>query len=234
MKVAAIEATMTEAYVPERTNIAVQPADADTFAPQLLATASLTFGLLNRMPAESATMAETAVPHGAEKTFPPFDTDYFAPQLVWLLITFGFLYLVMWKIALPRIATVLEERHDRIADDLDRAEELKAQTEQAFAAYEKALADARTRAHSIAAETHAEIMAEVDAQRAETDRRIEARMQEAERQIHATKTAALAHVRDVATEAASIIVERLLGSAPDANAVGSAVEAELGHTKAAE
>lgn len=180
------------------------------------------------------TFEEIGAPESAESTFPPFDAEYFAPQLVWLALTFGFLYFVMSRIALPRIANVLEERHDRIADDLDKAEELKAQTEEAIATYEKALADARAKAHAIAEETHTEIMAEVEAQRAETDRQIDAKLQEAERQIEATKTAALAHVRDVATDTAGIIVERLLGTAPDAKAVGSAVEAELGHTKAAE
>ena len=180
------------------------------------------------------TLGEPGVPEESKGTFPPFDTDYFAPQLIWLAITFTALYMMMSRVALPRIATVLEERHDRIADDLDKAEELKAQTDKAIASYEKALADARAKAHAIAAETHAEIMAEVEAQRAETDHQIETRLQEAEKQIHATKTAALAHVRDVATETAGIIVEHLLGSAPDARAVGSAVEAELGQTKAAE
>ncbi|MFP3944149.1 MAG: F0F1 ATP synthase subunit B' [Alphaproteobacteria bacterium] len=184
--------------------------------------------------ANTETLIEPGTPEGTKDTFPPFDTDTFAPQLVWLAITFGFLYMMMSRFALPRIAAVLEERHDRIADDLDKAEELKGQTEQAIAAYEKSLADARAKAHAIAAETHAEIMAEVEAQRAETDRQINAKLAEAEKQIHATKTAALAHVRDVATDTAGIIVERLLGSAPDAKAVGSAVEAELGHTKAAE
>lgn len=181
-------------------------------------------------------ITETGMPHDgpAERAFPPFDPSTFAPQLVWLVITFGFLYVMMSRVALPRIANVLEERHDRIADDLDKAEELKIQSEEAIAAYEKALAEARARARTIAAETHAEVMAEIEAQRTETDRQLDERLQEADKRIDAMKTAALAHVRDVATDAAGVIVERLLGSAPDANSVSGAIDQALGHNRAAE
>jgi F-type H+-transporting ATPase subunit b len=179
---------------------------------------------------------ETGVPNEghAEKVFPPFDPSTFAPQLVWLAITFGFLYVMMSRVALPRIANVLEERHDRIADDLDKAEELKTQSEEAIAAYEKALASARSRAHAIAAETHADVMAEIEAQRADTGHQLKERLQEADKRIDAMKTAALAHVREVATDAAGVIVERLLGSAPDATSVSGAIDQALGRNRAAE
>ena len=84
---------------------------------------------------------------------PQLDFGDYAPQLVWLAITFGIMYLLMARVALPRIATVLEERRDRIANDLAQADQLRRETDQAIAAYEKALADAKARANAIAQET---------------------------------------------------------------------------------
>jgi F-type H+-transporting ATPase subunit b len=77
---------------------------------------------------------------------PQLEIADFAPQLIWLTITFVTLYLVMARIALPRIGAVIEERRDRIADDLDQAEQLKQKTEKAIAAYEQALAQSRAEA----------------------------------------------------------------------------------------
>jgi len=61
------------------------------------------------------------------------------PQLIWLLITFGILYLLMVYVALPRIGGVIEARAARIAKDLATADSLRRETEEAIAAYERAL-----------------------------------------------------------------------------------------------
>ena len=85
-----------------------------------------------------------------EGTFPPFDPTFFASQLLWLAITFTALYLLMSRVIIPRIGGILEDRRDRIARDLDQAERLKQQSEEAVASYERALAEARSRAQKIA------------------------------------------------------------------------------------
>jgi F-type H+-transporting ATPase subunit b len=84
----------------------------------------------------------------ASGTFPPFDTSTFASQLLWLVIAFGITYYVISKIAGPRISGILEDRHDRIASDIAEAERLKRETDEAMETYEKALADARSRAQA--------------------------------------------------------------------------------------
>ena len=81
---------------------------------------------------------------------PQFDPDTFAPQLIWLAITFIGLYFVMARMALPRIGNAIEHRRDRIANDLDQAQALKEATDRAIASYEERLAEARSRAHSLA------------------------------------------------------------------------------------
>jgi len=92
--------------------------------------------------AEPSAHTEHPAGHGA---FPPFQSEHFPSQLMWLVVSFVLLYVLMSKVALPRIGSIFAERSRRIGDDLKAAERLKEQSDAAHAAYEKALADARAR-----------------------------------------------------------------------------------------
>jgi F-type H+-transporting ATPase subunit b len=148
-----------------------------------------------------------------------------APQLIWLAITFGILYLLMKWVALPRIGGVIEMRRDHIAGDLESAERLRHETEEAIAAYEQALAEAKAKAHAIAQEARNKLKDEVAAERAGLDRELAAKATEAENRIHAAKTSALKDVNAVAADTAAAIVQRLIGVAPAKPDLASAVAA---------
>jgi F-type H+-transporting ATPase subunit b len=161
-----------------------------------------------------AQKAGTAVPEGGghAKVFPPLDPGTFAPQLVWLALTFGLLYLILKRVALPRVGEVIEERRERIKRDLEQAEKLKADTEAALSEYEQALSEARGKANAIAKSKRDKLTAEVDKERAKVEAEIAARLTEAERRIADTKARALAGVGDIASEVAGAIVSRLIGA----------------------
>lgn len=158
---------------------------------------------------------------------PQLDFATFAPQLIWLAITFSVLYIIMSRVALPRIATVIEERRDRIADDLDTAAQLKRDTEDAITSYETALAEARAKAHTIAQETRDRLSAETDGHRADLEAQLASRIADAEKRIAATKENALGNVREVAVDVADTIVGQLLDGTSDRAAAERAVDAEL-------
>src|SRR5512134_2245309 len=123
---------------------------------------------------------------------PQFNPEFYPSQIFWLAISFGLLYWILSRVALPRIGEVIEERRDRIQRDLDTAERLKADTEKALADYEKALADARGNANAMAREMRAKLSAEVDNERGRVESQIAAKIGEAEKRIAATKEKALA------------------------------------------
>ena len=154
---------------------------------------------------------------GGHNKFPPFDPNTFAPQLVWLVITFVALYLIMSRTALPRVASVLAERRERIQRDLAEAERLKAETDKALAAYEKSLADARGKAQGMAKDMRDRVASETDSERRRVDEANAAKLAETEGRIGETKARALANVDQLAAETAGAIVERLIGQqvAPD-------------------
>src|SRR5690349_15666826 len=86
--------------------------------------------------AVAATHATTEAAHEGPVVFPPFDATSFASQLLWFAITFGALYLLMSRVALPQIGSILDKRRARIEGDLKEAERLKGETDKAIAAYE--------------------------------------------------------------------------------------------------
>ena len=148
-----------------------------------------------------------------------------APQLIWLVITFGVLYLLMKWVALPKIGSVIEMRQGRIAGDLEAADKLRRETQEAIAAYEQALAEAKARAHGIAQEARNRLKDEVAAERTELERDLSAKSAEAEAQIHQAMVSALKEVNAVASETATEIVRRLIGIAPTKPEVSAAVAA---------
>lgn len=172
-----------------------------------------------------ATQTHTEVPH--KSGFPPFQKETFASQLVWLAITFVVLYLMISRVAIPRIGGIIEARDKRISGDLAEAQRLKADSEAALAAYEKALAEARSRAQVMGAEIRDKLHAEAEENRKALEAKLNAQLADAEKTIAATKSAAMANVRGIAIDAAAAIVERLTGMAPPAPAVAAAVDDAL-------
>nr|WP_224701463.1 F0F1 ATP synthase subunit B [Devosia sp. CJK-A8-3] len=183
-------------------------------------------------PAADATHADptadthaTTEAHGgdhASGVFPPFDPSTFPSQLLWLAITFGALYLVMSKIALPRIGGILENRKAIIDTDLAAADASRQKTDAAIAAYEAALAAAKAKAQGIANETRESIQADLAAKRSAVEADLTAKVTAAEARILATKTEALTHVDEIATETAQTVVSQLVGDV-SADSVRAAV-----------
>ena len=177
--------------------------------------------------AHGDTGAHTAVPghgDGHSAGFPPFDTTYYPSQLLWLAITFGLLWYLMAKVIVPRLSEIIETRRDQIARDFEAAQRLKDDTDAAIAKYEQALADARAKAQGIAAETRAELNADVDAKRQAAEGDLAGRLADAETRIAAIKDKAMAEVGGIATEAAEALVERLAGASASRDEIAAAIK----------
>ena len=174
-----------------------------------------------------ATGAHTEADGGHHSGFPPFDSSTFASQLVSLAIAFVVLYLIVSRIALPRVGGVIEARQNKIEGDLAEARKLKDESEAALKAYENELAAARLRAQAISNETREKMNAQAEAERKTLEEQLAAKLAEAEKTIASTRQAAMNNVRDIAADAASTIVQQLIGTAPNAKSVGAAVDAVL-------
>ena len=159
--------------------------------------------------------------------FPPFDSSTYASQLVSLVIAFVALYLIVSRIALPRVGGTIDARQNKIEGDLAEAQKLKDDSDAALKAYEADLAAARSRAQAIGNEAREKQNAASEAERKSLEDKLAAKLADAEKQIATTRTNAMSNVRGIAADAADAIVQRLTGVVPEANAVNSAVDASL-------
>ncbi len=159
---------------------------------------------------------------------PQLDISTFPSQLVWLLITFGVLFLVLWRVAVPRIGSVLEERKRRVDHDLERATALKAEAEAAIAAYEKAMIEARSGAREILRQAGDALAKESERRQAALGEKLAEQIKAGEERIQQAKRAALAEVQVVAADLARAAAERLAGVAVDEGRAASAVRHVLG------
>src|SRR6478672_9336571 len=173
------------------------------------------------------TGAHTEADGGHGGTFPPFDSSTFASQLVSLVIAFVALYLIVSRIALPRVGSVIDARQNVIEGDLADAQKLKDQSDSALKAYENELAAARSRAQAIGAETREKLNAASEAERKTLEQQLSVKLADAEKTIASTREAAMGNVRGIAADAAAAIVQQLTGVLPDGKSVDSAVDASL-------
>jgi F-type H+-transporting ATPase subunit b len=178
-------------------------------------------------PAQAQTKATTESHGGAKAPFPPFNSETYVSQVIWLVIAFVALYVLLSRVALPRVESIFAARSGKVKGDLDAADRLRAESEAAIEAYEKALAEARSNAQAIASATRADFAAKSGAKKKELEAALAKKLAEAERQIETTKKAAMANVRGIAADAASEIVKRLVGTEPSKQKLDRAVDAAL-------
>ncbi len=182
-----------------------------------------------------ASTAMAAAPAGEKKGGMPqldFANPLTVSQVVWLAIIFVVLYLLLSRWALPQVGAVLEMRAKRIQADLEAAQAAKSQADAAVAELTAATREAQATAQAEIAGAVATAKDAAAAQAATLNARLEAQLADAEQRINAARTSAMGALRSVATDTASAVVSRLVGSAPAADAVERAVDGALAARRA--
>jgi F-type H+-transporting ATPase subunit b len=143
---------------------------------------------------------------------PQLDPSVFPTQLFWLALTFIPLYLILWKVALPRVTEVRESRRGRIEDDLEKAESLKSEAEAALADYEKAIAEATAKAQESVRQAGREMSEDAERQRDALAAKLGEQLAEAEQRIADEKARAIDDIGTIAGEIAQASASRLIGT----------------------
>ena len=191
------------------------------------ATAFLTLVLLGQ--------GATAASSSSGPKLPQLDLATYSSQVFWLTVSFVVLYFLVAKLAMPRIAEVLEERQERIEDDLDKAETLKKEAYQVRIEYEKALSAAREKAQDATRHAQEEIAKRSAEAESAAQVKVTVMLEEAEKRIAASKTGAEGKPgdpissleRSVAQEVVANAVQKLIGVDVTAADIDAAIAATL-------
>jgi F-type H+-transporting ATPase subunit b len=159
---------------------------------------------------------------------PQFNPEWFASQIFWLFVTFVVLYLLMSRIALPRVAEILQERREKVSEDLAKAERLKNEAQEVYDAYEAELRKAREDAQKVLREANDEIAAEQARRHEAYTKELNEQLEQAERRIEDAKKEALGNLDGVAAEIAQSATKKLIGGQIGKDKAQSAVKAAAG------
>lgn len=182
------------------------------------AVSALTTALVLAGPALAAAEGEHA------KGLPQLNPASYASQIFWWAVTFGLLLWLMSKVALPRVAEVLEARQEKISNDLEKASALKAEAEAVMQAYEKAVAEARANAQKVVGAAVAAADADAARRNGELATVLMQQTRTAEDRIQVAKQQALGNLSSVAAEAAQAAADRLAGVLVSADVAAGAVD----------
>jgi len=149
-------------------------------------------------------------PH-AKRVFPPFDFSFFPSHLLWLIICFGLFYLFIARFIVPRLGGIIETRHARIAEDIERATVLKQETDEAIARYEQKLAEARKHSEAVMLEAEAAIKSQTEKQRLHNEALLQKKLADAAAHISAVRDQAMEDVGLIAEHIVAEIIKDMLG-----------------------
>ena len=174
----------------------------------------------------SLVQAATGEAGGGQGGLPQLtQTDTFVGQIFWTIVTFGLLYWAVAKVILPRIAGTLEERQDKIDDDLSRAEKLKGEADQVMADYEQGLQTARAEASDLLRQAEEAWAAEAGKRNAAEDKKLAQKIKKDEERIAKARAEAEGNLKTVAATVAVSLTDKLIGVTPEDKQVSKAVDA---------
>ena len=164
--------------------------------------------------AVTAVMASVAAPAAQSAGLPQFDVAQWPGQMVWMLIIFAVMFILFARVFVPRIGETIAAREDRIAGDIGDARRLKERADAEAAAAAEDMAQARARAQRMALDAKARAQEAAAAEDAREQASLAQTLARAEVRILGARDEAMTHVREIALQAASAMVERLTGAAP--------------------
>lgn len=192
-----------------------------------IAKTGLRLGLSVAMTATAGSVVLAAENSGGS-SLPQLEIATYPSQLFWLLITFVVLYVLLSKIALPRVSEVLESRQERVDNDLTKAHQLREESDAVRSAYEQSLAESRAAAQAKVAATQNDINERVAAAEAEAAAKAATELRAAEERIAGAAATALDNIRDVAVDVSAQAVNKLIGIDVDTAVVSQAVDQAIG------
>ena len=160
----------------------------------------------------------------AEAGMPQLDPTYWASQAFWLILVFTILYVSIAKFYLPKIKNNLDNRENRIKDDLEDANKFKELSESKQKEYEKILEDAKKEINKIHVESKNTLDKDIYTKKQSIEKEIEKEISKAQKEISDLKKNSVSDIQKISENIASDIIEKISGDKLNESSIKATVE----------
>jgi|TARA_B100001063_G_scaffold157674_1_gene147017 F-type H+-transporting ATPase subunit b len=162
--------------------------------------------------------------YAAEAGMPQLDPKYWASQAFWLILVFAILYISIAKFYLPKIKNNLDNRENRIKDDLEDADKFKELSESKLKEYKKIIEDAKKEVIKIHIESKNTLDKEIKVKKEKFEKEIEQEILKAQKELSELKEGSISDIQKISTNIASNIIENISGDNLNESSIKAAVE----------
>ena len=161
---------------------------------------------------------------GAEGGMPQLNPEFWASQIFWLILIFSGLYIVIWKIFLPKVTDSIENRKSRIINDLNETQKLKENAEKKLREYNKIIEDTKKEAKKIIEDNKKKLENDIKNKKQKFNEEIEKELMSAEKEIKSLKKLSISSINKIAAEVSSEVIKQLVGTSVNMSNVSAIVE----------
>ena len=162
--------------------------------------------------------------YSAEAGMPQLDPKYWASQAFWLILVFVILYISLSKFYLPKIKRNLDNRENKIKEDLENANKFKEQSEAKLKEYGLILDKAKKEVHKIHFDSKASLDKDIQSKKEIIEKEIEKEILKAQKEISALKKNSISSIQNISENITANIIENISGDKLNESSIKSAVE----------
>ena len=163
--------------------------------------------------------------YGAESEgMPQLNPEFWVSQIFWLILTFGFLFVILSKFILPKISNNLELRKSQILENIETAEKQKIESENKIKEYEALINSSKNEARNYFNEARKKIIQDIDKKREKIEEEINLEIRNAEKEIVELKKGSPEKINKIATETSAQLIKQLIGEEINNSSISAIVE----------
>ena len=161
---------------------------------------------------------------GAKGGMPQLNTEFWASQIFWLILIFSILYIIIWKIFLPKITDIIENRKFKIISDLNETQKLKENAEKKLSEYNKIIEDTKKEAKRIIEDNKKKLEIDIKNKKQKFNEEIEKELMSVEKEIKSLKKSSISSINKIAVEVSSEVIKQLVGTGVNMSNVSAIIE----------
>jgi len=161
---------------------------------------------------------------GSEAGMPQLNPEFWAAQIFWLIIIFLSLYLIVWKIFLPKITYSIENRKSKIVNDIDEAQKLKEKAEQQLNEYNKIIEKTKKEAKKIIENSRKKLERDIEEKKQKISDEVEQELLKAEKEISNLKKSSIDNIKIIAAEISFEVIKKIVDIELNKSSVSAIVE----------